>query len=256
MSPFYFGTGQRRLFGLYTPGIGGGARARAAVLCYPWGQEYLRAHRTMKMLASMLTAKGIHVLRFDYFGTGDSTGDMTEADVPGWEHDIETAIEEIRDTTDARQVALVGMRLGATLAARVAARPANGVDALVLWDPVVSGHAYMQELLGRSGHVANRSPDVGGGYEVLGFPLTAAMLAEFESLDLVSLVSALPARTLVVTSGELPSHGHLAEALAKRAAMPIAIESILSQAPWVKPRGAGDGTVPVPVLQRIAEWLA
>ena len=73
-------------------------------------------------LLEQLAAQGWHVLRFDYFGTGDSAGEFDEADLTGWEADIEQALDELLDMAGARKVALVGLRLGATLAARVAAR--------------------------------------------------------------------------------------------------------------------------------------
>ena len=45
-----------------------------------------------------------------------------------------------------RQVTLVGLRLGATIAAAVAANR-DDVDRLVLWDPVTDGADYMQSVL-------------------------------------------------------------------------------------------------------------
>ncbi len=47
---------------------------KSIVLCHPWGQEYLRAHRSMRQLGNLLAAAGHHVFRLDYFGTGDSGG--------------------------------------------------------------------------------------------------------------------------------------------------------------------------------------
>ena len=46
------------------------------MLCYPWGSEYIYAHRSLRLLAQRRAAAGIHTLRFDYFGTGDSDGDI------------------------------------------------------------------------------------------------------------------------------------------------------------------------------------
>src|SRR5262245_860401 len=98
MTPLYFGSATRRLFGIYEPGTGGRRAPQAAVLCYPWGQEYIRAHRSMRRLAMMLSAAGRDTFRFDYFGTGDSAGDMVDGSVAGWEKDIEAAIDEAKDT--------------------------------------------------------------------------------------------------------------------------------------------------------------
>lgn len=264
MTPFYFGTAERRLFGIYEPARRAPTR-HAVVLCHPWGSEYLHAYRSMRQLSHMLTAAGLHTLRFDYFGTGDSAGEMTAARLCDWEIDIQSAMRELMDITDSPRVALVGLRLGATLAANVAARSGAEVDSLVLWDPVVCGAEHVKELhlaCQRGAFVSSRPvarpAEAGGGHEILGFPLTAVMAREFESIDLTALAPALPRRTLTVASQPLGSHVGLREALERRAAGPLAFELIESAPGWIEwplgdPRA---GTAPVKVLQRIVEWFA
>lgn len=239
MNPFFFGTRQRRLFGVYSPAraSASGSGTRAVVLCAPWGQEYLRAHRAIKQLATLLNQAGVHVLRFDWFGTGDSAGEMLDASLAGWQADLETAIDELKDTTDAARVGLVGLRLGGALAAAVAARRRKDVDSLVLWDPVVSGEGYLKELLAEA---RPRAVERGGGHEVMGFALGEAMAAELRALVLPA--AELPARTLVVRS--VP--GEVAGA--------VPVEVIEGQPAWLEDRHSGAGAVPVKVLQRIAQW--
>jgi uncharacterized protein len=142
MNPVYLGTKERRLFALYEPAAVKAKRARAAVLCYPWGTEYIYAHRSMRQLAVKLSVAGFHTLRFDYFGTGDSGGETFQASPLGAETDIEVAIDGMKDMVGANRVALIGLRQGATLAARVAARHAADLDSLVLWDPVYDGSLW------------------------------------------------------------------------------------------------------------------
>jgi pimeloyl-ACP methyl ester carboxylesterase len=137
VNPLYLGTKERRLFAVYEPAAVKARRTRAAVLCYPWGAEYVYAHRTMRQLAVKLSASGFHTLRFDYFGTGDSGGGDSEANPAAAEVDVESAIEGLQDIVGVARVALIGLRLGATLAARAAMRRNEGIEALVLWDPIV-----------------------------------------------------------------------------------------------------------------------
>jgi uncharacterized protein len=263
MNPFYFGSHERPLFGIYEAARSSKA-SRAVVLCHPWGAEYTHAYRGMRQLAKMLTVNGIHTLRFDYFGTGDSGGEQTAGDLSGWETDIRSAIEELKDTTGAARVGLVGMRLGATLAANVAVRIGEVVNSLVLWDPVVSGAEYLTEVH----HAARtagllpkcavaRSADRGGGHEILGFPLTESLAAGLRRIDLAALAPALPRRTLVAVSQPLVSHVSLQRALDQRQA-PLPIEHIDSPPGWIEwpLYHPSAGTVPVKMLQRIVEWLA
>jgi uncharacterized protein len=263
MNPYYFGSRDRRLFGIHEAAQRSSA-SRGVVLCHPWGPEYIYAYRAMRVLAKMLSANGIHTLRFDYFGTGDSDGDMAVGDLSGWETDIQSAVNELKDTIESTQISLVGLRLGATLAANVAVRAGAEVSSLVLWDPVVSGVEYLTELqrAARKESLLSR-PALGwrgrerGGREILGFPLTEPVEAALRRIDLAALVPALPQRTFVAVSQPLGSHASFQRALDQRQ-VPLAIEHFDSPPGWIAwpvyhPLA---GTVPVKVLQRIVEWLA
>jgi uncharacterized protein len=262
MNPFFFGDGQRRLFGLFTPGRGAVPGKRAIVLCHPWGAEYLYAHRALRQLASMLAAAGFHVLRFDYFGTGDSAGDMEQADLAGWEGDIEMAIEEVKDTAEATWIGLVGLRLGATLAARVAAKPRSGVNALVLWDPVISGAEYLKELIPLA-EPMSRAADActsGGGdrccaFQIQGFPLTPNLEREFRTIDLLAGLPALPPRTLAISTGDGSAGAALATVARTDSAAAPVFEHIPGPPAWLEEGESGAAVIPVKVLQRIVGCL-
>ena len=263
MSPFYFGTADRRLFGIYEAARCSPAKG-AVVLCYPWGPEYIHAHRSLRQLSNMLTAAGMHTLRFDYFGTGDLAGEMTEIHLADWQADIRTAISELQDITNAMPVSLIGLRLGATLAAHIAATTGSKVASIVLWDPVLYGEEHVSELYRQSPAGAEthqrplaRPAEIGGGHEILGFPLTDRMACEIEKLDLIALVPRLPTRFLIVVSHPLSSHAVLQRTLDQNAGQHV-IERIVCHPPWIElPLGHPlAGTAPVRVLQRIVEWLA
>lgn len=161
MNPFFLGTAERRIFGIHEPAAPTSGRVRAAVLCYPWGNEYVCSHRSMRHLAARLTKTGYHTLRFDYFGTGDSGGDESQTDAAGMESDVESAIESLSDIAGTSQVALIGLRVGANIAARVATRLPDRVEALVLWDPIVSADDGLprQALPPRSLVLVTRRPE-------------------------------------------------------------------------------------------------
>jgi exosortase A-associated hydrolase 2 len=142
--PFFFDGRSARLFGVLHEN--GPARGVPFVFCHPFGEEKLWTHRVFVSFARRLAQRGHPVLRFDYTGNGDSEGDFSATSVTTTEADIQTAIEMLKARLSAPRVALLGLRLGATLAARVAdAR--DDVDRLVLWSPITDGHRYMQDLL-------------------------------------------------------------------------------------------------------------
>ena len=145
MRPFYFGAAVRPLFGIYGPPVNGVAPRSGVALCYPFGQEYLRSHRALRELSRQLSQRGHHTLRFDYFGCGDSSGSAEDCTVDQWLQDIEAAVTELRESAGSDRVVLLGLRLGGALAALAASRGLR-LDRLVLWDPIVSGRAYLDEL--------------------------------------------------------------------------------------------------------------
>ena len=221
------------------------------VICHPFGQEYLRAHRSLRELAARLAAAGFHVLRFDYQGTGDSAGEGNEAGVEAWLGDVAAAMAEIREASGLPRVALVGLRLGATLAT-LAARRAGGVEALVLWDPVLDGAAYLGEV--RAAHRAWLADRARGAAirddEALGFPLSERLVADLAGL---SLDGAPPSRrALIVSSDEVD--GTLA---AWSGAAPAAVERRrFPPAPvWLHAEGMERSLVPGELLDFVTAWL-
>jgi alpha/beta superfamily hydrolase len=146
MLAFHFGPADRRLFGLYHE-AGPGAQGRGSVLlCNPFGQEAVRTHRMYRVLADRLVRTGMNVMRFDYFGTGDSMGDDTQGEIEGWVRDTLAASAELsRRSAIASQVWL-GARLGGTVALIAASRAPSPPVHLAIWEPVIDGGAYLQEL--------------------------------------------------------------------------------------------------------------
>ena len=205
MVPLYFGTSSARLFGVYHPAESAQPRSCGVVICAPFGHEYIRAHRLLRQLAVQLSRSGFHVMRFDYLGCGDSAGEPQIGSPSQWIADITTAIDELRDTSEVRRVCLIGLRLGATLAARAAERR-DDVEAVVLWDPIVEGGRHLRELqLLQRSWLSDRPGSKRFAFqphvdEVIGFPITAALRSELENTVLDESAPAAPRRIVVLDS--------------------------------------------------------
>src|SRR6185369_8582111 len=131
------------------------------------------------------------VLRFDWSGTGDSSGDGSEPDqVTTWLDDLGQAIEELKRRAGAPRVHLVGLRVGATLAAQVAASR-DDVDSTVLWMPSMTGAAWVGEMAKLHKLYLRIVPQVDppepGGEELLGSFASATTIAELGRIDLLEL---------------------------------------------------------------------
>ena len=257
MDVLFLGDSDAPLLGAYHPARSGVDRGIGVVLAYPFGQEYMRAHRALRLLAQALTARGVHVMRVDYRGTGDSAGDLEDFGVLDWIEDLEIARQELRDVSGVRQVGLVGLRLGALLAAELAAR-LGGVSPLVLWDPVVSGESYLQELgyeIRRAGEGNNRSrfvaPD--GALYMNGFRMTVRFQQELRSLALPARLPSGCARTLLAVSHETPDFDRLRAGWSEGSGF----EYRHAPAPhdWNYVDHVGGIMLPQPVLAAITEWM-
>ncbi|GJG89204.1 hypothetical protein tb265_43850 [Gemmatimonadetes bacterium T265] len=219
MLPRFFGDAGRQLFGVYHPASATPARRDGVVLCYPGPQEYRQAHWAYRRLAALLAARGMHVLRFDYGGTGDSAGEAAEGSVTRWVEDVGTAVQELQDVAGVRRVALVGMRLGAVVAVRACAA-GLAVSDLVLWDPVVRGAEYLAGLDAEQaaglGDRAYPEDDRRGVDELLGYVMTPAMRAETGALDLTAEGCGAPGRVLLVAADSGPEYAELGGVWAAR----------------------------------------
>ena len=208
MNPLFFGPAETPLYGVHQPPEGKALDA-GLVLCYPFGQEYMRAHRAYRQLALLLTKLGFHVLRFDYRGTGDSSGEPDDIIADDWVVDVAHAVQELRDVANIQRVGVLGLRLGALIAAQ-ACRARDDIDRLILWDPVSSGGQYDAELLAEiaTEHPASHGPQSGNGEDARGnlsyngFVLSAAFRASMKQLDMRSAIPQAVPRVLLAVSHE------------------------------------------------------
>jgi len=196
LTAFFFGDSQAHLLGCLHEPAPALDRSHGVVLCPPIGQEHIRTHWAMRQVALALAKVGFHCLRFDWFGVGDSAGSLAEASLQRWQENAVLAAQELRDVARVRRISLVGLRLGATIAAMAAKRIAPVT--LVLWDPILDGAQYVADL--RSLHETlasdsarywNPRPRHAAGSELVGFDFGARLLAEIGCVD-SAMVADLP----------------------------------------------------------------
>lgn len=207
------------------------------VLCPPVGHEQLHSHRALRHLAAAVARAGFPVLRFDYHGSGDSAGFDDDPDrLPTGRQNVRDGVRWMRDQLGCDRVSLVGLRLGATLAALAAAD--EPVDQLVLWAPVVSGRRYVRELRALSAAT--------GGSDL---PSEAA--ADLGTIDLLT-VRPQCRRALIVGRDDLPTdsrlHAHLS-------AQGIATEQVVQPGYADLMAEPHHTRVPHAAIDHVAGWL-
>ena len=224
IEPFFFGSSATRLFGCYHAPRPGAARDCGVVLCYPMGHEYIVSHRAYQKLAVRLSQAGFPVLRFDFFGCGDSAGDGDQDHLGQWLADIAVAIDEVRRRGRVVKVCLMGLRLGGSLAILAGAQRGD-VAGLVLWDPVISGKTYVEQLTQMHHETLQRANTPPSSAlvkerptEILGFPLTDSLFADLIKLDLLAIHQKPANNMLVIISDPNADVGRFTEHVKSMAA--------------------------------------
>ena len=216
MTQLHFGQSDKPLYGVYHPPASA-ERKPAVLLCNPFGVEAIRAQRVFRVLATHLAQAGFPVLRFDYYGTGDASGDCTEFSLTSAVQDIMTAHQELIDMSGATRVIWLGLRLGAGLALQTADQidgpKPRGLAGLVLWDAVLSGEKYHEEI--KQGHVSElaqifdvsptamlkKIDDKTLQTQSLGFAISETLRQELQDFDVAEITSR-PARSVCLVADQ------------------------------------------------------
>lgn len=178
---------------LYSPE----AESRGAILVvHPFAEEKKSSQRILVNICKSLVREGFHVLMFDLGGCGDSEGDMARATVTGWVNDIAGASDFLRKRSGHADISIVGLRLGAYLAAVYSGRD-NCLYKMVLIEPVWAAAAYFRKAirdkqikeLFTGGSVASKRNDLldtlseGGTVDFNGYPISGVLYSEMNEYD-------------------------------------------------------------------------
>jgi len=246
LRPVFFGPPDSPLFGchhappLQSRGAGG------VLVCQPVGHEYFACHRAVRQLAIRLSQSGRAVLRFDFYGSGDSAGEAAAGLPSRWIDDISSGVAELG--AQSAGVSLVGLRLGATLALLRQQR-GECADNLVVWDPVVDGRRYVAEMLALHRKRFGRTTTD----EALGYPLPPSVRAELEQIDLLKTEAPRARRLLLVETGAPREETRALEQRLRDRGAAVEYRAFAGPAIWQDQ--PSQPPVPAAVIQFIVSWM-
>lgn len=263
MTPLLFGPASRQLFGLFHASEREGG-STAVLICAPFGQESIRAHRFMRVLADRLARAGVAALRFDYYGCGDSPGDDAEGELEGWRRDVGVAHDELKRLSGATHVVWLGARLGASIAVMAARSGRSDPARLLLWDPIIDGPRYLSHLrerhvdaLERSFLMPNpawrrqlgRQPEPVAS-ELIGYELSPTLYEQLRKLDAAALPLTALYETSVLADAEDDTARHWAELQLARN-LPLRLLPFRHPMAWTSDPHPNNAMVPAEALQRL-----
>jgi pimeloyl-ACP methyl ester carboxylesterase len=189
-------------FGWLHPAVEAGPHDTAILLCGGLGRDAIDGYRSFLVLGTRLAMAGYPTLRFDYPGTGDSCETSAQERWQAWLDSIQAAADWLRANTGARSVVLIGLRLGATLAA-LAAAARDDVAGLALLEPVLRGKSYVSQLLTEARLRGNGAVAPDDGVAVDELSLSGETLRVMSGVDLRQ--TRLPAAYPVAVFSQYPS---------------------------------------------------
>ena len=142
--PFWIGPPSRLLYAALHAGTA--SSATGVLFVPPLFDELPRSRRFVTEVAGELAAAGLPVLRFDFLGSGDSSGRGDEASFESMRTDLDLAVAALRARTGASRVVVLAWR-GAALVVDDWLAHGGRADHVVWWDPLRDGAAWLRGLV-------------------------------------------------------------------------------------------------------------
>lgn len=171
-------------------------------------------------------------------------------------YSIREAIKTVTLAAGTDRVSLIGLRLGATLAAKIAED--TPLDQLVLWAPCASGSIYVreQQIMASAQGKRLQKPSVDGeqleGVDAGGFFLSKETQSELQSLELGGRAFANAPPVLLVNRDDIPPQAGIADQLRSNNSRVDEIQCSrykdMMQTPQVS-------VVPADTIEQIGDWL-
>lgn len=139
-----------------------GCRIGQVLLIPPFAFIDYPLHIAWVRWGRLLAQHGLEVLRFDYRGMGESTGELAKLSFADWAQDVRCCATWLRDRGDGLPLILHGIELGAILGAGILDEGLG--DWLLAWSPPPSARDVLHYIIRvqRAAEFANRQAQTGG----------------------------------------------------------------------------------------------
>ena len=223
-----------------------------AVLCLPpFAEELNKSRRMLSMMARRIAAEGTIFLLPDLVGTGDSAGDIADADHDTWCRDVRFAVSWLYESGVA-QIDVLAVRYGSLLLESCLQQTSQQQQRIVFWNPVISGKSMLNQFLRtklaaemRSGATLTVSglrqiAADEGRIEVAGYILSNRLLASIDAASLQGIESAASPSVLMINTSPMvdaPPPANVKSLISNWRAMqvPVDYKSVEGSQFWMSP---------------------
>lgn len=244
-------------------------RRPALLIAPPFGEEMNKSRRMVTELSARLLQSGTPTVIVDLYGTGDSEGEFSDASWSRWADDL-AASARWAAACGFPVGALLGIRLGCLLALEAAPRLGSQLGRIAFWQPVLSGHRFLDQFLrlgvvaalarGRTGASIldfRRQLDEGVQVEIAGYSITSRLSAAIDAAAMSVEALRVFSRVdwLEIVQGEPPSLPESSQKLidsARTAGLPVFEQALCGMPFWT----ATETVVEPGLLARTAECFA
>ena len=146
LTPAFVMAGTRGLFCM-RHGPADARVTRRLLVVPPFAEEMNKCRRLLTLLARALATRGVETWLPDFYGTGDSEGDFSDAGWSDWQNDL-IAVAALASSSEDIPTDYLALRSGALLLGQVHARlPRYNAARVLLWQPVLEGSRYLAQFL-------------------------------------------------------------------------------------------------------------
>lgn len=251
MEPFFIDNSLHKIYAIYHTPEKFRNDSVGIVCCPPFGHEYIRSHKSYAKLAQRLADIGHHVIRFDFLGCGNSSGDLSNVTFKDWLENIGQVIDEFRQVALVDTIYLYGIRLGASLAIEYS--KLSFVNGLILICPVLKGEDYLTQLTNNhkkwlEGSFCNTKDS--SRSELLGFHYSDSLLKELSQIRLdLGQLNQKTRLFLIDRPDSLPSTLDVGNSV------DIKSSPIINEGFWEKNSDQVSKLVPTEEINILAGWL-
>jgi exosortase A-associated hydrolase 2 len=162
----------------------------------PFAEEMNRCRSLVSTQARSFAAAGYACTIIDFFGTGDSQGQLSDSSLEIWQDNIRLTIETLQREVSA-PVTLWGLRLGGLIALHYAAQVSGEIQDIILWQPVNAANVYVTQMLrqrvaslmvrdlpAETTKEIRQRLEEGEQVEIAGYMIGGSLVREIEGIDI------------------------------------------------------------------------